>query len=173
MANYTENYNLIMPAQEDYYNVQEFNDNMEAIDTGMAELEAEVNGLSAKLDEMNTKLALLTTMNTKLTSLDEKIGTLEDAAGTNTLYGMLKKNPQVFKSWKRYTYSNTDPTTTVEIPIQEVDASRSFVLVERTCNSYNQLAEYSYILEDTKIRLFHRTASTGYLKLAFTVIELY
>lgn len=163
MANYTENYNLIMPAQEDYYNVQEFNDNMEAIDTGMAELEAEVSGLGAKLDELSEKLA----------ALDGKIGTQEDTAGTDTLYGLLKNNRQVFKSWNRYTYSNVDPTTNAEIPIQEVDASRCIVLVERTCNSYNLLKRYNYTLENTRICISHDSASSGYLRLAFTVIELY
>lgn len=113
-------------------------------------------------------------------SILEILGQTGDTGGSATagtamakLNALQSKPSNTFKSWKRYTYSNTNTAATVEIPIQEVDASRSFVLVERTCNNYNQIVEYSYILEDTKIRLSHYNASTGYLQLAFTVIELY
>lgn len=171
MANYTENYNLIMPAQEDYYDVQEFNDNMEAIDTGMAELDAEVSGLGTKLDALDTKV---TTLSGKINALDAKIGTQNDAAGTNTLYGLLKNNTPVFKSWNRYTYINgTDVNASVAIPITPVDASRSFVIVERLRDRYDWLTHYDFTLEDTQINLEHEQAVTGYLHLAFTVIELY
>lgn len=171
MANYTENYNLIMPAQEDYYDVQEFNDNMEAIDTGMAELDAEVSGLGTKLDALDTKV---TTLSGKINALDAKIGTQNDAAGTNTLYGLLKNNVPVFKSWNRYTYSNAASVSTGSISINEVDPTRCIVLVERLKNLSSELMNYDFTLNSTEISLNHAPiGAANHLILAFTVIELY
>lgn len=65
MSTYTENYDLIKPDEEDFYDVQNFNENMDSIDMQMALTEEEIAGVS------------------------EKIGTSEDEI-TNTVFGKLK-----------------------------------------------------------------------------------
>ena len=49
MATYTENYNLIKPDEEDYYDVADFNENMDTLDSAMAAAEAAAEEVSAKI----------------------------------------------------------------------------------------------------------------------------
>ena len=49
MATYTENYNLTLPAENEYYNVEDFNENFETIDTMMAENESVSNEINEKI----------------------------------------------------------------------------------------------------------------------------
>lgn len=49
MSTFTENYNLIKPGEEDYYDVQDFNENMDTIDGQMAETERELKSISEKI----------------------------------------------------------------------------------------------------------------------------
>lgn len=162
--NYTENYNLILPEQEDYYDVDEFNQNMEVLDGAVAELSAEVDGLGAKLDELDEKLS----------ALDSKIGTQGDN-GTDTVYGLLKSGTQVFKSWHRYVFSNAANTSMGTITLTEsVNPERCIVLTERLRNTTDQTLLYDYVLTDSKITVSHQTLSgTDQLRLGFTVVELY
>ena len=60
MAEYTENYNLKKPAQEDFYNVDDFNNNADVIDSqlktlsdglGSAAQESTVSGINTKIGE--------------------------------------------------------------------------------------------------------------------------
>lgn len=44
MATNTDNYGLIKPAQEDFYNVEEFNENADKVDATLAGLDPAVNG---------------------------------------------------------------------------------------------------------------------------------
>ncbi len=90
MAEFTENYNLIKPSEEDYYDVQDFNENMDTIDAQMAETEAEIEGLGQKLD-----------------GIDAKIGENEE---NQTIFDLLKKTGGV----KLY-----QPSETVQYEIGE------------------------------------------------------
>ena len=60
MAEYTENYNLKKPAQEDFYNVEDFNNNADIVDSqlkllsdglGSAAQESTVSGINTKIGE--------------------------------------------------------------------------------------------------------------------------
>jgi len=66
LTTFTETYNLIKPDEADYYDIADFNENMDGIDTAMAETAAEVAGVS------------------------EKIGTAADT-GAETLFGKLNQ----------------------------------------------------------------------------------
>lgn len=114
-------------------------------------------------------------------SILEILGQTGDTGGSETagtvmakLNALQNKPTSPFKSWNRYTYINgTDVNASVTIPITPVDASRSFVIVERLRERYDWLTRYDFTLEDTQINLEHEQASKGYLQMAFTVIELY
>ena len=44
MSTFTENYDFIKPDNEDYYDIQDFNENMDAIDAQLAQAEQKVAG---------------------------------------------------------------------------------------------------------------------------------
>lgn len=73
MSTFTEHYNLIMPSLEDYYDVQDFNENTEAIDGLLYEQESAIAHVGEKADQIL-----------------ERIGTPEDT-GTETLFGRTKE----------------------------------------------------------------------------------
>ncbi len=163
MANYTKNYNLILPEQEDYYDVAQFNSNASAIDTQMAETEQKISGLNTKLDNLLTKI----------NALDSKLGTAADT-GSNTLYGLLNNRKEVFKSWNRYTYTNTGGQGNNKITITPVNPKKCIVLVERVLNTDTAIQPYQYVLNADHIYVSHANwVSSGVLGLAFTVVELY
>ena len=163
MANYTKNYNLILPEQEDYYDVEQFNSNADTIDAQMAETEQKITGLNSKLDELLEKIS----------ALDNKLGTAADT-GSSTLYGLLNSRKEVFKSWNRYTYTNTGGQPSYKIAIKTVDPTRCIVLVERLLNTDSAIRPYQYVLNADHIYVSHANwTSSGVLGLAFTVVELY
>lgn len=51
MATFTENYGLRKPGQEDFYNIADFNGNMDAIDGALARNDAETARLGALLEK--------------------------------------------------------------------------------------------------------------------------
>lgn len=71
MATFTEHYNLIKPSEEDYYDVQDFNENMDAIDTQMMETAQETAQTAAEV-----------------AGIGEKIGTYGDTQ-PETIFGQL------------------------------------------------------------------------------------
>lgn len=163
MANYTKNYNLILPEQEDYYDVAQFNSNASAIDTQMAETEQKISGLNTKLDNLLTKI----------NALDSKLGTAADT-GSNTLYGLLNSRKGIFKSWNRYIYTSIKSTFSGKITIQPVDPARCIVLVERLGTTDGTIKHYTYTLNESSIYITHSGwTSDGTIDLAFTVLELY
>lgn len=56
MSTFTETYNLIKPGKEDYYDVQDFNENFDTIDAQMMQTEREISGLGVKLDSLDGKI---------------------------------------------------------------------------------------------------------------------
>lgn len=71
MSTFTEHYNLIMPSSEDYYDVQDFNENTETLDGLLYEQETAIANVGEKVD-----------------GVAEKIGSPGDE-GTDTLFGCL------------------------------------------------------------------------------------
>lgn len=49
MATFTEHYDLIKPGTDDYYDVADFNENMDAIDTQLYQAEQDMAGVSEKI----------------------------------------------------------------------------------------------------------------------------
>lgn len=76
MANYTENYNLKKPDQDDFYNVEDQNENMDKID-------AELKTLADSMDGSDVVNAV--------SEVSTKIGENTDTAGTITVFARLKQ----------------------------------------------------------------------------------
>lgn len=83
MATFTEHYDLIKPGTDDYYDVADFNENMDAIDTQLYQTEQDMAGVS------------------------EKIGNPGDE-GEDTLFGLLHPNNQPEEKADFYRYSTTE-----------------------------------------------------------------
>lgn len=156
MATFTENYNLIKPSEEDYYDVQDFNENMDAIDGQLAETAEEVDGIG------------------------NKIGTAADEGG-ETVFGKLNQicegmaGLRLVKSIQRVTYAAPKGSQEGVCNISPVNPERCFVLLERLLDSAGSgVNSISYTLEETEIALSYSSyASTNGLKLGFWIIEFY
>lgn len=83
MATFTEHYDLIKPGTDDYYDVADFNENMDAIDTQLYQAEQDMAGVS------------------------EKIGNPGDE-GEDTLFGLLNPGNQPVETADFYRYSTTE-----------------------------------------------------------------
>lgn len=150
MATYTENYNLTMPEESDYYNVESFNENFEAIDTLMAENEAVSN------------------------EINEKIGT--PAKTGQTLFSLLENNSNSgltsIKSIQRVTYCNeTQSADNVNVSINAVNPANCIVLMELLCYPQDRDTQLDYVLSESSIAVTHDMASVQTVKLGFWVIE--
>ena len=86
MATYTENYNLILPEEDDFYNVEDFNENFRSMDTALSTVEAALESIDQKLDQMAGKSSsavksiqtiITTDFNTNNANLTESIQTVE------------------------------------------------------------------------------------------------
>jgi phage-related tail fiber protein len=55
MAEYTQNYNLKKPEQDDFYNVEDFNDNADIIDEKLKEIEDGIENIDVPVTSVNEK----------------------------------------------------------------------------------------------------------------------
>ena len=143
MATYTENYNLIMPEEGDYYNIESFNDNFEAMDVLMAENESAT------------------------TEINKKIGTPESG---ETLFSLLKSGGSVIKSIQRVTYSRPSSATSGSVEIKSVNPEKSVVIFERLYDG-NPTEKINYTLTETSIECTHTASSSSNLLVGFWIIE--
>lgn len=160
MATFTENYNLIKPSEEDYYDVQDFNENMDAIDGQMMETAAEVDGIG------------------------NKIGTAADK-GTETVFGKLNQisdsmtgtEVQLVKSIQHVTYSVSRETSSGSCNISQVNPKRCIVLFERLQDSTSSgAARITYSLSATALYVYHSSysaSSSPSITVGFWVVEFY
>ncbi len=153
MAEFTEHYDLIKPAQEDFYDVTDFNENMDAIDAQMAETEQEIEGVS------------------------EKIGEPSDT-GSDTLFGCLQQltggeggGVKILKSIQHIIVSCTTNGTTTK-DIATVDPSRCVVLFERLFDGSDDHARIEYELSANTLKITHTTA-VYYVTAGFWILEFY
>lgn len=125
MATFTENYNLIKPGEADYYDIRDWNENMDAIDETMAATAGEIN------------------------TMDEKMGSPADGAGADTLFGRiagLAEGSSVIKKIQRVT-CNLKKTESTTIAIEPVDPTKCFVISERLADENDTAAKsYGYSL---------------------------
>lgn len=153
MATFTENYNLIKPSEEDYYDVQDFNENMDTIDEQMKETETETQ------------------------SINEKIGVSTDTEG-ETVFGHLnrieansQKGNHIVKCVQRIRFSAPAHASVTEVPITPVDLDRTFVIFEPPKNTNVTIG---YTLNETTLSVNHTSfAEPGGVKANFQIIEFY
>ena len=145
LASYTENYNLTKPDEADYYDIAEFNANMDAIDCCIAETAAEVAGVS------------------------EKIGKAEDT-GTETIFGKLNQMASgsgtgltAIKSIQ--TFHCNSPTT---FALQTVVPQNCIVYINRLQDiSGSGGGTVTYSLKESELQVTNMT----YLQAEFWIIE--
>lgn len=154
MASFTEHYNLIKPGEADYYDIRDWNENMDSIDEGMA-------ATAAGMEEMN-----------------EKLGTAADT-GNETIFGKLNRmagNTAAgftgIKSLQRVTLAFSTSKGSAEATINEVDPEKCIVLMDRIYDSSSMEASISYSLTATKVSASSGSSLNGSIKLQFQIIEL-
>lgn len=81
MAEYTTNYNLIKPAQTDFFNVDDLNENADKID---AALKTNADGISAANTAIGTNAAAIAENSTAITGNTAAIGQNTSDIATNT-----------------------------------------------------------------------------------------
>lgn len=151
MSTFTENYSLIKPDEADYYDVADFNENMDAIDTLMAETEQE------------------------MTAISEKIGTPTEEG--QTIFSLLANNSSegvsVVKSLQHFIYSVPEDTTSGSISISSVDPAKCLVLFERLYNATSSNIGVKYTLSETKLSLTHSSTANSNSYFGFWIVEFY
>lgn len=150
MSTFTENYNLIKPGEQDFYDIQDFNENMDTIDAQMMQAETELNGIG------------------------EKIGTPENEG--DTVFSLLnQKNtiPQVVKSIQHVTFTPSLTTNTnASVSIDTVDPARCVVLFERLYNADGEIYSVKYTLAENAINIKYDSVKGGFTA-GFWVVEFY
>ena len=146
MSTYTENYNLIKPDETDYYDVQNFNENMDVIDTQMMETTQEIENISEKIGIPTTE--------------------------GNTVFSLLENsNGLSIKSIQRVFYGIAQSTTSGSVSIKTVDPEKCIVIFERLTNSSSGLIAVDYTLTTESIDITHGTTGTGTFRFGFWIIE--
>ena len=147
MATFTENYSLIKPDGDDYYDIADFNENMDTLDSAMAVME------------------------TGVTELSEKIGTPAEAG--QTIFSLLNGGSSPVRSIQRVTYTNeTQSTTEHPVPIRTVDPNKCFVLLEFLNRPQDRGVTFDYKLNATTISITHSSCAVSTFQLGFWIIEL-
>ena len=142
MATYTENYNLIKPDEEDYYDVADFNENMDTLDSAMAAAEAAAEEVSAK------------------------IGT--PAESGQTVFSLLNSGGgSIIKSTQRVTISAPDKS----VAINPVNPSKCFVISERLQNAHGNLLKFDYVLHTDRIEMTSMPNSSYPVDIGFWIVE--
>ena len=148
MATFTENYSLIKPDGEDYYDVTDFNENMDTLDGLMAAAEQNMEGIT------------------------EKIGTPSETG--QTLFSLLEQGSRItfqslFKSVQRVKIASPNKT----VAISRVNPAKCLVFVERIYNQSDALRSYEYILHADQIEMTTFSNANQDVILAFNILEFY
>jgi len=155
MAEFTENYNLIKPSAEDYYDVQDFNENMDIIDGVMAAAE------------------------TAATNISEKIGNAEDTEGT-TVFGKLNalatgdnsSGLTAIKSIQRVTVTLSTSKGSGTKSFDTVVPENCIVLMDRLHDGAKLDSPISYTLYADHIDVVTTGNTVDTMTLLFQIIEL-
>ena len=177
MSTMTENYNLVKPDADDYYDVQDFNENMDIIDTQLAQTElaaeeivSEIRNISEDISEMSDDIF---NVSTSVAAVSTAIGTSADS-DSSTLFGKLN-GIKFIKSIQTIileaNYNNKAFSTT----IQTIDPDRCMVLTEKIVFIHDPEVGYNYELTANSISLtlplIAGYSKTG--KFRFQIIEFY
>ena len=158
MSTFTENYDLIKPGAEDYYDIQDFNENMDAIDAQLAQAEE-------KMAAIQTGIA---TAEETLATINAKIGTSADG---RSIFTLLQNGGSVIRSTQRVTYSPQALDQGGQVAINPVNPAKSFVFSERLANSESWTLSYDYTLNSNSISVTHGQLGAAKLKVGFWVVE--
>ena len=77
MSTFTENYDFIKPDNEDYYDIQDFNENMDASDAQLAQAEQKAAAIQASIATAEEYLAAMKIDPTDIEKLEHKIDELD------------------------------------------------------------------------------------------------
>lgn len=148
MAKYTENFNLIKPEDDEYYDVADFNENMDIIDEALAE---SAGG-------------------------SDKIGEPEDSI-LSTVFGKLNgfisadgRGVRIIKSLQHIIINHAPSEFSKTVTIDPVDSSRCVVIMEIL--AHNPITT-SYTLSDTKLSASYTISQNTGCRMGFWIIEFY
>ena len=138
MAEFTPNFNLKKPNEDEFYNIAYFNENMDIIDKKLKEvgqneqLQSDVTEIKGTTEDIKTSIGsaedlssnptifgrlaeiketLTTKFNeviSKITSVDSKIGTTTDTGGTSSAGGIFAKLNKLLTDWTTTRASRID-----------------------------------------------------------------
>lgn len=159
MSTFTENYDLIKPDNEDYYDIQDFNENMDAIDAQLAQAEQKVAAIQASIATAEESLA----------AINKKLGTPPDGQSISSL---LQNGGSVIRSIQYVVYAAPKtPSYGGTVTIQTVNLEKTFVITERLNNNFDSLLNFSYTLSSNAITVKHTGCDVDTVKVGFWVVE--
>ncbi len=159
MSTFTENYDLIKPDNEDYYDIQDFNENMDAIDAQLAQAEQKVAAIQASIATAEETLA----------AINKKLGTPPDGQSISSL---LQNGGSVIRSIQYVVYTAPkSPSYGGSVTIQTVNLEKTFVITERLNNNFDSLINFSYTLSSNAITVKHTGCDVDTVKIGFWVVE--
>lgn len=159
MSTFTENYDLIKPDNEDYYDIQDFNENMDAIDAQLAQAEQKVAAIQASIATAEETLA----------AINKKLGTPPDGQSISSL---LQNGGSVIRSIQYVVYTAPkSPSYGGSVTIQTVNLEKTFVITERLNNNFDSLINFSYTLSSNAITVKHTGCDVDTVKVGFWVVE--
>lgn len=158
MTAFTEHYELLKPSTEDYYDIQDFNENMDTLDTALHEQALETTGIG------------------------EKLGTAADG-GNDTIFGklnglasLLGTGIQLVKSIQRVTYDVPPNQGNGICKLSTtVNPERCIVLMERLWDdTADGCAWVDYTLSATELSLSHgRYSVDPGVSMGYWIVEFY
>ena len=136
MSTTTENYGLKKPEQEDFYNIDDFNENADIIDTQLKTLSDEVKKAA---------------QNDEVTQVNQKVGSTADSGGSSTAGSVFAKLNKVISDitthMGRWTNTragyidtiNTNSTTAKNYTVTNNTANKTGVLSQKLSYLINLL----------------------------------
>ena len=159
MSTFTENYDFIKPDNEDYYDIQDFNENMDAIDAQLAQAEQKVAAIQASIATAEEILA----------AINKKLGTPPDGQSISSL---LQNGGSVIRSIQYVVYTAPkSPSYGGTVTIQTVNLEKTFIITERLNNNFDSLLNFSYTLSSNAITVKHTGCDVDTVKIGFWVVE--
>ena len=159
MSTFTENYDFIKPDNEDYYDIQDFNENMDAIDAQLAQAEQKVAAIQASIATAEETLA----------AINKKLGTPPDGQSISSL---LQNGGSVIRSIQYVVYTAPkSPSYGGSVTIQTVNLEKTFIITERLNNNFDSLLNFSYTLSSNAITVKHTVCDVDTVKIGFWVVE--
>ena len=150
MSTFTENYNLIKPDEADYYDVTDFNENMDTLDAALAAQE------------------------TAMAEVSEKIGNPGDSS-SDTVFGLLNSGGNsCVKSiqWVDFSFQSDKNVTKT---INTVNPAKCFVHMERIFDPTGYEAKLLYTLTENSISIIPTSSTINPVEMyvRFQIIEFY